>query len=152
MRGSGRSMRILSRSVLLRGVFVLSRFRLALTCFCSRYTIPSSLQMTAFLDWLNPKGHREIKLLDSLKRWWEYLHKGAEKRHIVSPSPLCPSPLAFSHSLTDPYLPCHVCALQDALSRVHNPTGRQTRHTNTTDQRNHPSLNWRNRKADPMPR
>lgn len=75
-------------------------------------------QMTAFLEWLNPKGHRETKLIDSLKRWWEYLHQGAEKRHL------------------------------EAISRVHNPTGRQTRHTNSSEQRNHPSLNWRNRKAD----
>jgi len=60
-----------------------------------------SLQMTAFLEWLNPKGYRESKLIDTLKRWWDYLYKGAEKRHLVSFSPRDSSARVFlSLSLT----------------------------------------------------
>lgn len=44
------------------------------------------LQISAFLQWLNIKGYRETKLNDVLQRWWDYIHKGAEKRWNVRPS------------------------------------------------------------------
>lgn len=44
------------------------------------------LQLDEFVAWLNPKGHRELALKNTLTKWWPHIAPGIRKRISVSSS------------------------------------------------------------------
>ncbi|CDZ96386.1 Chromatin remodeling complex WSTF-ISWI, large subunit (contains heterochromatin localization, PHD and BROMO domains) [Phaffia rhodozyma] len=84
-------------------------------------------ELTIFYDWLNPRGHRESKLINTIKHIWEYMHRGTEKR--------------YQELQTRAQI--HAQAID---------TRRSTRQAVQPDLRNDPSLHWKNKKAEPTPR
>ncbi|TDL28675.1 hypothetical protein BD410DRAFT_893635 [Rickenella mellea] len=47
---------------------------------CVDFNENGLLQITEFIKWLNPKGHRELALKNALSRWWDHLAPGVRKR------------------------------------------------------------------------
>lgn len=50
------------------------------------------LQVKEFVDWLNPKGVRELALKNTFVKWWNHIAPGMRRRAAVGPIPVSRHP------------------------------------------------------------